>query len=236
MVDTVFVSRETIIEAAWLNDVNALVYTTFAAHVVAYDAHVVAYEAHVANVANPHSVTKTQVGLSSVTDDAQLKIASNLSDLNNAGTARTNLGLGTIATQAASNIAITGGAINLADGPLTRPEIKDYAVAHTTPTISAGAITFDCALSNSFNVSLTANITSITFSNSPATGKLGEIVIDFQQDGTGSRTVTWPASVKWSGGVAPVITTTLTTGRDKVFLSTRDGGTTWLGEFAQDYS
>lgn len=40
-----------------------------------------------------NAVTKTRVGLSSVTNDAQLKIASNLSDLNNASTARTNLGL-----------------------------------------------------------------------------------------------------------------------------------------------
>lgn len=40
---------------------------------------------------NPHNVTKTQVGLSSVTNDAQLKRASNLSDLTNAATARTNL-------------------------------------------------------------------------------------------------------------------------------------------------
>ena len=38
-------------------------------------------DTHIADVANPHSVTKTQVGLSAVTNDAQLKIASNLSDV-----------------------------------------------------------------------------------------------------------------------------------------------------------
>jgi hypothetical protein len=48
---------------------------------------------HTSNTSNPHSVTKTQVGLGNVSNDAQLKIASNLSDLASVATALTNLGV-----------------------------------------------------------------------------------------------------------------------------------------------
>lgn len=64
------------------------------------------------------TTTDTELGyLSGVTSavqtqlDAKLVKASNLSDLTSTSTARTNLGLGTIATQNANNVALTGGTI-----------------------------------------------------------------------------------------------------------------------------
>jgi len=56
------------------------------------------------------------------------------------------------------------------------------------------------------------------------------------QDATGSRTVSWSASVVWPGAVAPTITPTAN--KTDVFeFSTMDGGTTWRGEVVgQNYS
>jgi hypothetical protein len=48
---------------------------------------------HIADTSNPHSVTKTQVGLSNVPNSVPLLPANNLSDLTNAATARSNLGI-----------------------------------------------------------------------------------------------------------------------------------------------
>lgn len=69
-----------------------------------------ALTAHTSATNNPHSVTKAQLSLGNVTNDAQLKAASNLSDLANAGTARTNLGLGSASTQSSSAFDVSGAA------------------------------------------------------------------------------------------------------------------------------
>jgi hypothetical protein len=130
-----------------------------------------------------------------------------------------------------------GGNLGCLDNEVQRAELKDYAVSSSSPTISVGAITFDCTLGNAFQVTLNANITSITLSNPPASGNYGEMTIKFVQDAIGSRTVAgWPASVKWPGGVAPTITITATTGTDLIHLETWDGGTTWFGTVVQDFS
>ena len=64
--------------------------------------------------------------------------------------------------------------------------------------------TVDFANGNVQKLRLTGNCT-LTLSN-PVAG--GRYLIELLQDATGSRTVTFPSTVKWAGGTAPTLTTT----------------------------
>ena len=81
------------------------------------------------------TTTDTELGyLSGVTSAVQTQLgtkltaSNNLSDLSLASTARTNLGLGTIATQNANNVAVTGGTITGLGDPSSTSEAatKNY--------------------------------------------------------------------------------------------------------------
>ncbi|NQW08364.1 MAG: hypothetical protein HQ481_00585 [Alphaproteobacteria bacterium] len=74
---------------------------------------------------------------------------------------------------------------------------------------------------------MTGNCT-FTFSNPPASGTAGSLTMVLRQDATGSRTTTWPASVKWAGGSAPTLTTTASA-IDILTFMTVDGGIIWYG-------
>lgn len=69
---------------------------------------------------------------------------------------------------------------------------------------SSTADTIDWTLSNKQKSTLTGNCT-FTFTAPPGPCNL---TFKLVQDATGTRTVTWPATVKWSAGTAPTLTTT----------------------------
>ena len=86
--------------------------------------------------------------------DAKLTASNNLSDLTTASTARANLGLGTIATQDANNVSISGGAVTGLGSPSASSDAAtknyvDQAVAGLrTRTIAECASTGNVSLSN----------------------------------------------------------------------------------------
>lgn len=90
---------------------------------------------------------------------------------------------------------------------------------------ATGATTLNLTNGNVFDTTLTGNAT-FTFSGA-TNGKACSFSLYLHQDATGNRTVTWPASVKWSGGV-PTLTTT-PSAVDILVFETLNGGTTWYG-------
>ena len=117
--------------------------------------------------------------------------------------------------------------IDMDNKVLTQAVLKDYGETLVTAN-SSTAYTIDLTTGNVFKITMTGNCT-FTFSNPPASGTAGSFTLILIQDGTGSRTATWPASVKWAAATAPTLTTTATTGTDVLAFLTTDGGTRWEG-------
>lgn len=107
--------------------------------------------------------------------------------------------------------------------------VNDYREAVVTANTGT-AYTINIANGTVQNLTLTGNCT-FTFPTATS-GK--SFILLLRQDGTGSRTVTWPAAVKWPGGTAPTITATAS--RLDKYIFTADG-TNWYGSNAgQNYT
>lgn len=106
---------------------------------------------------------------------------------------------------------------------------NDYQ--ETSVTANTGtAYTINIANGTVQILTLTGNC---TFTFPTATAGKGFTLL-LRQDGTGSRTVTWPAAVKWPGGTAPTITSTASKMDKYVFVA---DGANWIGSNAgQNYT
>lgn len=112
-------------------------------------------------------------------------------------------------------------------------EAGTFTNGYTEETVTANtgtAYTIDLANGSVQILTLTGNCT-FTFPTATASRSF---VLILKQDGTGSRTATWPAAVKWPAGTAPTITSTASKSDKYIFTS---DGTNWIGSNAgQNYT
>ena len=110
--------------------------------------------------------------------------------------------------------------------------ITEQSVALTSGT----SVTLDISQGSVFTITLAHNISTFTWSNPATSGDVSAFVLKVTQDGTGSRTIAFPAAVDFAGGTAP----TLSTGANDVdvfVFFTVYQGTTYYGFTAgQDMS
>jgi hypothetical protein len=99
---------------------------------------------------------------------------------------------------------------------------------------TSGSVAIDYALGDYFTLALAGNVTTFTFSNLPGSGKGTSLMVRITQDST-PRTVGWPASFKWAGGVAGVVSTA-SGAVDVLAITTFDNGTTWQATLAKAWS
>jgi hypothetical protein len=120
-----------------------------------------------------------------------------------------------------------GGALATASVATFNGQYLSPEVDHGT--ISSTAATVNLSSGNEHKMVLSANV-ALTFSN-PNPG--GRYVLVVEQDSTGGRTVSWPATVRWPAGVTPTL---VATGGFRDLFTFLYTGNLYLGNASTNYS
>ena len=183
------------------------------------------------------SISNTEFGyLNGVTSaiqtqiDSKLTASNNLSDITTASTARTNLGLGDMATQSASSVAITGGSVTGMGSPSSG---SDVATKTYVDNLVAGLKTrIITRVATTANVDLTADlqngdtidgITLVTgdkvlVKNQSSASANG--IYDVVASGTATRNTDYDTIAELAGQI--VVVQEGTTNGDTIYLCTTD--------------
>ena len=97
----------------------------------------------------------------------------------------------------------------------------------STVSIETNTVILELSAFSYFLINLNANITTMTFNNPKIAPQITSFVLQLSADGT-IRSVTWPVSVRWPGGTAPIITNTVNKVDTYTFFS-YDGGISYYG-------
>lgn len=120
------------------------------------------------------------------------------------------------ATITAGGVTITAGGLTVTAGNVAINGGQASATRYNAGD-SGASLTLDWNNGNVQRTGLTANC-GLTFSN-PVVG--ASYFVELLQGAGGSKTVTWPGTVKWEGDTAPTLTTTA--GRKDAFVFTWNG-------------
>lgn len=117
----------------------------------------------------------------------------------------------------------------------TTPTLTGFREAYSAVTSSSNTATLDFSVATVFQLTLSEDVSTFTWSNAPSSGTAFGFTLKVIQDST-ARTITWPASVDWPGATVPTLS--VGSGDVDVFtFFTIDGGTTYYGFTAgQDLS
>ena len=163
-----------------------------------------------------------EVGIGTYTSSGTTLARTTILSSSNADAAITLSGSSTVFSSYPSERAV------MTDVPQTVSNKKLQTYNENVTAGSSGtAYAVDLSTANIFDISMTGNCT-FTFTNPPASGVSYSFMLILEQDATGSRTATWPASVKWPNGSTPTLTTTANK-TDILNFITVDGGTTYYG-------
>lgn len=117
---------------------------------------------------------------------------------------------------------------NFNNNLLSNATFQSYKEYVSSITVVSTALTLDISTSNIFRLTLASSVTNLTFVNPPGVNTATSFMMYCQQDATGRRTITWPASVKFPNGSTPTMTTT--SNKIDIFnFFTLDGGVSYIG-------
>lgn len=124
-----------------------------------------------------------------------------------------------LTTNGAAKPTLSWTTVSGSGGVTVYPATSTISMIKVDDGNTGASKTIDWTQGNIHVATMTSNCT-FTFTD-PATP--ARLTLKLIQDSTGSRTATWPASVKWPSAVSPTLTTTATTGTD-IVTCLYDGG------------